>query len=92
MKLKNTSDKIIHVGTNIILPGQEISIAKSATETPSMRTLANFNLISLTDEPEAKVVKEPEAKDEQEVEKVEESEESVVEEKPKATRGKRASK
>ena len=29
MKLKNTSDKIIHVNTNILLPGQEISIAKS---------------------------------------------------------------
>ncbi len=50
MKLRNTSEKIIHVGTHILLPGQEINIAKSATETPSMRTLVAFNLISLTED------------------------------------------
>lgn len=83
MKLKNTSDKIIHVGTNILIPGQEISIAKSATETPGMRSLVNFNLISLTEEEEDKVKEE--VKEEPVVE-------SVGEEKPKATRGKKASK
>ena len=90
MKLKNTSDKIIHVNTNILLPGQEISIAKSATETPGMRALVNFNLISLTEEPDDKKAKAVKEEPKEEVEEV--AEEPKEEERPKATRGRKASK
>jgi len=89
MKLKNTSDKIIHVGTNILIPGQEISIAKAATDTPAMRSLVSFNLISLTEEADDKKAQKAEEK---KVAEAVAEEPAEGEEKPKATRGRKAPK
>ena len=82
MKLRNLSDKIINVNTAVVLPGSEIAITKAEADTPAMKALANFNIISLTEE-------EPKKAEPVEDEAVTEEE---GEEKPKTARGRKASK
>lgn len=82
MKLTNLSDRIINVGTQIVLPGGVAEIKDELADTPSIKALKNFNLISLAEG--EKAVEEEEVP--------EETAEDTVEDAEKPKRGRRASK
>ncbi len=88
MKLTNLSDRIINVGTQIVLPGGVINIKDEMAETPSLKALVNFNLIALAKEENKEAVEVHEEAPEEDSEEVNATTED--EEKPK--RGRKASK
>ncbi len=50
MTLINTSNKVINIGTDPILPDETRSITKALAETPSIKALAEMKLIHIVDD------------------------------------------
>lgn len=59
MKIKNTSKKLIHIGTIPLMPGEETTVANTIAEAPSIQVLAKHGLLELTAEKKAAQPKAP---------------------------------
>lgn len=47
MKLKNTSVKVINIGTNALLPGAEMEVSAEVANLPSVRAIARMGLLTI---------------------------------------------
>lgn len=53
MKVKNTSKKLIHIGSTPLMPGEETVVANTIAETPAIQILVKHGLLELTAEKKA---------------------------------------
>ncbi len=53
MKLKNISEKVISIGSSVIMPDGVITIAKERTETPAINALIKQGFVSVENESSA---------------------------------------
>lgn len=54
MKLKNTSVKVINIGTKILMPGAEMEVSAEIANLPSLRAIARMGLLTIEDDGAAK--------------------------------------
>lgn len=62
MKLKNTSVKVINIGTKILMPGAEMEVSAEIANLPSLRAIARMGLLTIEDDGAAKAAAEAAAK------------------------------
>lgn len=54
MKLKNTSVKVINIGTKILMPGDEMEVSKEIANLPAIHAIARIGLLTIEDNDAAK--------------------------------------
>lgn len=50
MKIKNNSRKIVHIGVDMLMPGNEIITDAKAVDTPAIKILANQGILLIIEE------------------------------------------
>lgn len=50
MKLKNTSEKVISIGSTVVMPDGVITITKEQSETPAIKAFVKQGFVSVEDE------------------------------------------
>ncbi len=53
MKLKNTSEKVISIGSSVVMPDGVITIAKERAEAPAIKALIKQGFVSVENESSA---------------------------------------
>lgn len=49
MKIKNNGKKIVHIGIDALMPGDEIIADARVADTPAIKILASHGILSITD-------------------------------------------
>ena len=49
MKLKNTSVKVINIGTKILMPGAEMEVSAEIANLPAIRAMVRKGLLTIED-------------------------------------------
>ena len=50
MKIKNIGDKIIHVGSTVLLPEKEMKASKAVCETPAIKAFVKAGFLAIEEE------------------------------------------
>lgn len=50
MLLKNTGEKIVNIGRDVLLPGEEKSFKKEVAESPAFKVMVGFGFLKATPE------------------------------------------
>lgn len=89
MKIKNTGEKIVGVGGDILMPGEEKSYPNQIANTPGVKVLVSLGYLSMEEDAPKKSTKKTEVVetkvDESEVQNAESAEEKPVK-RPRSTK------
>ena len=50
MKIKNNGKKIVHIGVDALMPGDEIIADTRVADTPAIKILASHGILTITDD------------------------------------------
>lgn len=50
MKIKNNGKKIVHIGVDALMPGDEIIADARVADTPAIKILASHGILTITDD------------------------------------------
>ena len=88
MKLKNTSVKVINIGSTVLVPGAEIEVSNEVANLPSVRAISRMGLLEIHDDGAARAAAEAAAKAEAEAKAKAEAEAKAKAESRRAAKAK----